>query len=128
MKNLLNFFVIILSIFVFTTTSSGQQIPDNIIRKNDPYRAALGQTKWLKRTFTLDESTSNLLYQVFLKYELQKDSARYLSIDEKQKREILFKINQNTKKDLSLILSKQNYNDYLDMLEKTESQIPKREL
>jgi hypothetical protein len=111
---------------VASLTSFGQQVQNNQIGKTDPVRAAEGQSKWLKAAFKLDEDTYNQIYRVFLKYELQKDSVIYLSIQDKNKREILFQISQKTKKDLSMILSRQNYSDYLDMLEKTKSNMPWR--
>jgi hypothetical protein len=102
---------------VASSTSFGQQVQNNPVRKTDPVRAAEGQAKWLKSAFKLDEDTYNQIYKVFLKYEFQKDSIRYLSIEEKQKREILLKINQNTKKDLNILLTSQHYNHYLELLE-----------
>lgn len=116
-----NHLAIILCLFfcsvVASSTSFGQQVQNNPVRKTDPVRAAEGQSKWLKAALKLDEDTYNQIYKVFLKYEFQKDSARYLSVEEKQKREIQFKINQNTNKDLSKILSEQQYKDYVIMLD-----------
>lgn len=118
MKNILLHFVLIIVFIINPGTSFARQtdsIPSTPVSLE---QKAWKQTRWLANYLKLTDETTQMIYTIQLKYLSRIDSVRSINTEMLDKRDVYLQIEVNKNRELQLILSPEQYVNYLQMFEK----------
>lgn len=89
-----------------------------------PQRAAEGQTKWLNSQLKINESILPVIYRINLYYQMKADSVHMANITTAEKKDLYLLFSQRKKDEFRQILTPDQYNKYLLILESIRTKTP----